>query len=595
MNLIVLGCMTNREVANLLREVAAAYTVKGENRFKIVAYEKAADSIEHATQSIEEVWKEGKIKEIPGIGPNLSQHLDELFRKGSVGHFEREKKGLPKAMFTLLNLPGFGAKTAFKLSKELNIKDSDDPIKKLKEAALAGKIASIEGFGRKSQEDILLSIEGYVKKEAKLTRMLLPHAMDISESVIRYLEESDSVIEAYPLGSLRRMVSTIGDVDIAVSSNEPKKVIDHFHKYKEIGKVIDKGTESTSVVLKNGAQVDIMVQPTKDFGALLQHFTGSKHHNIHLREYALKKGYSLSEHGIKESKGGKMHSFSKEKDFYNFLSLDWIPPELREDTGEIEAAINHKLPDLVTSSDIKGDTHIHSDYDLKPSHDLGENSFIQILHKAEELHYEYVAFSEHNPRISNNSESDIISIMKARKEAIDNIKYSPKSTRVHFFNTMETDILPNGDLALPNGAFEYLDATIVSVHSSFTQTKEETTKRILKALSHPKVKVFGHPTGRLIERRDSINADWTKIFNFCKEKNIALEINANPNRLDLPDMLVKQAVLNGNTFVINTDAHRIEEMDLMRFGVSVARRGWATKHDILNTLPYTEFKKWLLS
>lgn len=585
--------MTNRDVANILREVAAAYIVKGENRFKIIAYEKAADNIEHSTQSIEEVWKEGKIKQIPGIGPNLSQHLDELFSKGSVKHFEIEKKGLPKAMFTLLNLPGFGAKTAFKLAKELNIKDSDDPTKKLKEAAKAGKIASIEGFGEKSEDEIIASIESYSKKEAKLTRLLLPHAMDISESVIKFIEKSSSVHDVYPLGSLRRMVATIGDIDIAVSSDDPKTVIDHFHTYKEIGKVIDKGTESTSVILKNGAQVDIMVQPIKGFGALLQHFTGSKHHNIRLREYAIKKGFSLSEHGIKNTKNNKVHDFSKEDAFYNFLGLDWIPPELREDTGEIEAAENHKLPKLIESSDIKGDLHVHSDYDLKPSHDLGHNSFVEILHKAEELSYEYVAFSEHNPRVSNHTESDILSIMKARKKAIDEIKYSPKSTRVHFVNMMETDILPNGDLALPDSAFEYLDATIVSIHSSFTQSKEDMTKRILKALTHPKVKIFGHPTGRLIQRRDSINADWTKIFNLCKEKDIALEINANPNRLDLPDMLVKDAVINGNKFVIDTDAHQIDEMDLMRFGVSAARRGWATKHDILNTLSYTDFKMWL--
>ncbi len=587
--------MTNRDVANILREVAAAYIVKGENRFKIIAYEKAADSIEHSTQSIEEVWKEGKIKQIPGIGSNLSQHLDELFSKGSVKHFEIEKKGLPKAMFTLLNLPGFGAKTAFKLTKELNIKDSDNPTKKLKEAAEAGKIASIEGFGEKSEDEIIASIESYSKREAKLTRLLLPHAMDISESVIKFIEKSPSVHDVYPLGSLRRMVATIGDIDIAVSSNDPKKVVDYFHTYKEIGKVIDKGTQSSSVILKNGVQVDIMVQPVKGFGALLQHFTGSKHHNIRLREYAIKKGYSLSEHGIKDTKNNKVHDFSKEDAFYNFLGLDWIPPELREDTGEIEAAENHKLPKLVESSDIKGDLHVHSDYDLKPSHDLGHNSFVEILHKAEELNYEYVAFSEHNPRVSNHSESDIISIMKRRKESIDNIKYSTKSTRVHFVNMMEIDVLPNGDLALPDSAFEYLDAAIISIHSSFTQSKEDMTKRILKALTYPKVKIFGHPTGRLIQRRDSINADWTKIFNLCKEKDIALEINANPNRLDLPDMLVKDALLNGNKFVIDTDAHQIDEMDLMRFGVSVARRGWATKHDILNTLSYKEFRNWLFS
>ncbi|MBI2029113.1 DNA polymerase III [Candidatus Gottesmanbacteria bacterium] len=590
--------MTNKEVAVMLREVAAAFVIKNENRFRIIAYERAADSIEHQTQSVEELWKEGKIKEIPGIGPNIAQHLGELFTKGKVAHFENEKKGLPKAMFSLLNLPGFGAKKAFKLTRELNIKDSDDPFKKLKEAAQANKIASIEGFGEKSEQDILTSLESFQKKEAKLSRMLLPIAYDIATRVINYLKKSNSVIEIYPLGSLRRMVATVGDIDIAISSNQAEKVIEYFLKFPEVGKIIDKGKETTSVVLKNGVQVDIMVQPEIAFGALLQHFTGSKHHNIALREYALKKDLSLSEHGIKDlkrAKEQKSKEFSNEEVFYNFLGLDWIPPELREDTGEIEAAQKHNLPNLVELSDIKGDLHLHSNYDLKPSHDLGHNSFLEILNKATELKYEYIAFSEHNPKQSGHNISDIIDIIKRRKQTIDKINYSLKSDRVHFFNMMETDILPNGYLALPKQTFEYIDATIISIHSSFDQSSSDMTKRILKALSYSKVKIFGHPTGRLIERREGVNANWFEIFNFCKAKNIALEINANPNRLDLPDMLVREAVKNGNKFVIDTDAHQINEMNLMRFGVSVARRGWLEKNDILNTLPYSEFKKWLLN
>lgn len=590
--------MNNRDIAWQLREIAAIYSLSEENRFKAIAYEKAADNIEHVPQDLEDVWREGRLKTISGIGEGIASYLDELFKTGRVAHFEKLKKGFPKAMFALLKLPGFGAKKAYKLATELKIRDKDNPYEILKKAVLEHKVCQIEGFGEKSEQEILQSLDSFFKKQAKLSRILLFQAFEIAEKLIEYLKKSRYVKSVYSLGSLRRMSSTVGDIDIAVASDSPERVIDYFIKYPKVEKIIEKGDLTSSIILKNGVQIDLMIQSPESFGALLQHFTGSKQHNIKLREYALKKGISLSEYGLKEK--SKLKKVRTEEEFYEALGLEFIPPELREDRGEIEAAIHQigkkkiGLPKLVELTDIKGDLHIHSNYNLQPSHDLGVSSFNEILKKADDLGYQYIAFSEHNPVITKNSYNKINNIMRKRKLDIDKLIYSTKFTRVKIFNMLEVDILVDGSIALPVKSLDYVDALIVSIHSSFDMSKEKMTQRIIKALSMPKVKILGHPTGRLLEKRMGIQADWDKIFAFCRKQKIALEINANPYRLDLPDVFVKEALKFGCKFVINTDAHKIDEMDLMKFGVSVARRGWAEKSDIINSFEYQKVKNWLI-
>jgi DNA polymerase (family 10) len=319
---------------------------------------------------------------------------------------------------------------------------------------------------------------------------------------------------------------------------------------------------------------------------MLQYFTGSKSHNIKLREYGLKKNLSLSEYGIRDIKSKKLHEFNNEKDFYNFLTLQYIPPEIREGTNEIELAKNSKLPDLVKLSDIKGDLHLHSSYNLQPSHDLGNNSFREILTKAKELNYEYVGFSEHNPK-SSLTDKEVIKIMKKRKDQIEKIN------NAHCFIGLEVDIFPNGHIALPHEAIEYVDYLIVAVHSSFNLGVKEMTTRILEALNNPKVKILGHPTGRYFGKREGFQLEWEKIFEACKKNNIALEVNAWPKRLDLSDTEVREAINHGVKLIINTDAHDVNQMHNMFYGVSVARRGWAKKSDIMNTLSYKKFKEWL--
>lgn len=582
--------MNNQEIAKILRKIAAAYTIRDEKkfRFQIIAYERAADTVEHATSEIKDLWDEGQLQGLAGVGPSIKGHLEELFKTGKVKHFEEVVKGLPESMFPLLGIPGFGPKKAYKLVTILKLDNPQTVIEDLAKAAKAHKIHAIEGFGEKSEEDILEGISRFRSREAKLTRMPLPYASSIAQKVITYLQKQPAVIRADPLGSLRRMMATVGDIDIAAATNKPREVLDYFVKYPS-RRVLEKGEATASLILESGNQVDLMVQSPQSYGALLQHSTGSKHHNIHLRELAIKKGMSLSEYGIKVK--GKLKEFATEEEFYHALGMDWISPELREDTGEIEAALTHQLPKLVEVKDMKGDLHVHSSYNLEPSHDLGRSSMEKIIAKARELDYEYVVFSEHNPSIANHTDSQIIEIMKRRNRKIEQIKESTKSVRI--INMLEVDILTDGKLAMTDEMMSGLEGIVASVHSSFTQSKEKMTKRILKALASPYTRILGHPTGRLLGKREAYEVDWEAIFKFCQQHDKALEINAWPDRLDLPDTLVREAKRFGVKFVISTDAHEVSEMDLMSYGVAVARRGWAEKDDILNRLGYNEFSQWL--
>lgn len=591
--------LNNQEVARVLRAVAAAYEIKEGNRFKIIAYDRAATAVEHATSEIKDLWDDGKLQTLPGIGASIGQHLDELFRTGRVKHFNHLIKRLPPAMFEFLSIAGIGPKTAYRLCQELGIKKAKTALVELEKAAKKGKIAPLEGFGEKSQADILEAILEFKKGRIKKKRMPLPYADAIAGQIISHLKKCSSVLRADPLGSLKRRVATVGDIDIAVATKKPTEVVDWFVQYPKKKKLIEKGPTGASILLKGGYQTDLRVQKPEAYGSMLQYFIGSKHHNIHLRELALKKGLSLSEHGIK--KGKKLFKYATEQQFYHDLGLPWIPPEIREDTGEIEAALRQSqgkpdgLPKLVELKDIKGDLHVHSDYPLETSHDEGVSPMEEMIKRAIELGYEYIGFSEHNPSLSRHSEKKIIDLVKRKNEKIEQLKSSynkitrkKKKSQINILNGLEIDIRPNGQLAFPEKGFGLLDYAVVSVHSSFRMAKKEMTRRVLSGLEHPKAKIFGHPTGRKLGQREGCELDWEKIFAFCKKNDKWLEINAWPDRLDLPDVLVREAVKNGVKMVINTDSHALDQMDLMPYGVSVARRGWAKKSDIVNTLPWSK-------
>ncbi len=539
--------MTNIEIAQLFRKIAAAYTILGENRFKIIAYENAATAVEHATSELHDLWKENELGTIPGLGASISSHLDEIFRTGKSKHFDQVLKKVNPKVFPLLEVPGIGPKKALQIVE-------------------TGKVPKY----------LLPGIERYKKRAIKENRMVLPDADALANEVIAYLD-----MPVDKLGSLRRQVATIGDIDLAVATDNPEKVIDAFVHYPKAVEIIEQGPTGASILLASGRQVDLRVAKPKEYGAMLQYFTGSKYHNIRLRELVVKKHLTLNEYGV-----GKKR-FKTETELYNFLGLDYIPPELREDSGEIEAALTHTLPKLVELRDIMGDLHVHTNFNLETSHDSGVNSIEEMRDEANKLDYEYIAMTNHNP----SSKTDALAKIKGQKKYIEHINDSKIGCRV--LNLLEVDIHPDGTLPVSEEGLKLLDACLVSIHSSFSMDKASMTKRILAGLSHPEAKIFAHPTGRLLGSRESYEVDWPTIFDFCVKNNKALEINAYPNRLDLPDTLVREAVKKGVLLSLGTDAHAKDAMSLMPYGVAVARRGWCEGENIINTWSYSKIDKWL--
>ncbi len=585
--------MSNQEIAQLLKGMATAYQIKGDQQFRVKAYEEAAASVEHATSSLKDLWDDNKLETLPGVGKSIAAYLDELFRTGKAKHFEKVMGEFPPAMFEFLKIPGVGAKTAYKLSKELKITSSKGAINRLKKAAKAGQIRQIEGFAEESEKAILEGLGDVGKRGKEGQRMTLPFAGELAKEMIDYMKQCPHIKRIDPLGSMRRRAATVGDLDFGVATKKPGEVIKHFCRYPKIKEVVAAGGNTARIVTRDNRQIDLKTMAPEAYGALLQHYTGSKQHNIHLREIAQKKGLSLSEYGIKSKKSVK--KYDTEEKFYKELGLEWIPPELREDAGEIEAAQKGQIPKLIKLKEIKGDLHIHSNYPIEPSHDLGSASIKEIVVKAKEMGYQYVGIAEHNPSISKHTEKQIINILKRKKDTVEQFKSSNKKlTRtVYLFNSLEIDIRPDGSLAMPEKGFDYLDYAVVSIHGSFRQSKNKATERILAGLKHPKAKILGHPTTRMIHQREGMELDWDKIFNYCRKNKKWLEISAWPTRLDLPDYLVREAVKNGVKMAINSDAHTLEEMVLMEYGVSVARRGWAQKKDIINTLSCSQIKKLL--
>lgn len=563
--------ISNARIAKILREVAVAYTLNNTgNIFQIRAYENAADSIEHSTSEIHDLWREDKLVEVPNIGEKIRGYLDELFQTGKVQHFEDIQKDIPSVVFELLDIPGIGPKTALSLAK-MGVSSKDDLVAKLDSGVLISA-----GFSEKLAKKIS-NVLKWKNLDIFEGKMLLPYADAQAQKVLEYLRKCTNIEKADVLGSLRRMVTTVGDLDFAVSSLEPQKAVDYFCKMPGIKKIINQGERKATVLLNSGLQLDLLVEDPESYGTLLQHFTGSKSHNIHLNEYAKKNKIDT-------------HKCKTEDELYRRLGMQTPPPEIREDTGEIEAALENNLPDLVELEDIKGDLHTHSDFISKPSHDIGVNSIEEIVAEALRLGYAYIGITDHQPSRSGHTEAQAIHEISKKKKAIEQINSSQKSVRA--LNLLEVDISSDGSLGLPDEALKLLDFAVASVHSSFQLSKEDMTNRILRALSNPYVKVLGHPTGRLIGKRDSYEVDWERIFKFAGENKKALEINAFPNRLDLRDDLVRRALRYGVKFVIDTDAHIISSMSVLKYGVAVARRGWVTKEDIVNTWDWTSFAKW---
>lgn len=574
---------SNKEVITLLKEILAAMEVKSVNPFRVRAYQNAISILDNLTVSIYDLWENKRLKEIPGIGLGIEAHLNELFSTGVVSEYKSIKEDLPEGMFALIDLRGIGAKRAYKLALAFKLTDRETALDELKGAAEKGKIQVLEGFGEKMEKSILEAIGEQKMTKSSKQRLLLIHAEEIVDRIQKHMEKCKEVVEIEAAGSFRRRNPTIGDLDIPIATNNPEKVIKHFLKFPEIEELLVEGDKKASVILKNEVQVDIRVSTPEAYGSMLQYFTGSKQHNILLRNHALTEGMSLSEYGIK--KGDVIKEFSDEENFYKEVGLPYIPPEIRHGNFEIEVALKNKLPELIELKDIRGDLHTHTNFSD------GLNTVEEMVEAAKNLGYEYIGFTDHSPSIQSRGLGTVLKTIRDTRKKIDEINTSQKAVKVLY--GYEVNILVDNTLALPEDILKNLDFVVAGIHTALNQDKKTVTKRLLSAIENPYVNIIAHPSGRMLNERDPSDPDWNKIFDAARDRGVILEVNGQPNRLDLPDDLIKSAILWGVKLVINSDAHSIDQLNFMKYGVDNARRGWAEKKDILNTLPYEKFVKQL--
>ncbi|MBD3263460.1 DNA polymerase/3'-5' exonuclease PolX [Candidatus Woesearchaeota archaeon] len=568
---------TNRELAKMFRELALILEFK-EVKWKPRAYREAAYGVEALSRDVEDVYeKEGKkgLKEIPGVGESIADHIIEYVKKGRIKKFEELRKKYPKEVTDLVDLEGLGPKSVKKLIKELDISSAKD----LRKAAKEHKIKDIKGFGKKTEKNI---IEALKLGEERKERMQLNIALDIAEELVEYLKKNAPLQEIDYVGSLRRMKETIGDIDILVISDKPKKVMETFTKMDKVKRVISKGTTRSSVILKEeNVHVDLRVVKKSSYAAAMQYFTGSKEHSIELRKRAIKKGYKLSEYGLFKKKSDRKISCKSEKTLYKKLDLDYIPPEMRENRGEIDAAAKGKLPDLVELDDINGDFHMHTKYSD------GADTIETMAKAAQKKGYRYIAVADHSKSARIAGGMDEKSIKKQWKE-IDRIA---KKHKIKILKSAEIDILKDGSLDYPEEILKKLDIVIGGVHSNFKMSRKKMTERIVKALKNKHLNILAHPTGRLIGKRKGYDVDLAEIFKVAADEGKVLELNSQPERLDLNGMNALAAKKKGVKFCISTDSKSGDQLNLMRYGVGQARRGWLEKKDVINTYTWKKLKK----
>lgn len=562
--------MNNQELAKIFYDMAN-YLEMDNGSFRAYAYKKVAIALESLEQDIEDVYKQGGLKtleEIPGVGKNIALKIEEYLKTGRIKTYERLKKETPINLGELIAVEGVGVKKVKVLYEKLKIKN----LKDLEKAAKAHKIAPLEGFGEKTEKNILQGI-AFLKKSKG--RFLLGEIIPLVDKVLERLNRLKEVEKISIAGSVRRMKETIGDVDILVVSKKPEKVMAFFVSMPEVIKVWSKGSTRSSVRTKGKFDMDLRVVPSKSYGSALQYFTGSKEHNIATRRFAISKGLKLNEYGV--FKGSKMIAGKNEKEVYRAIGLDLIAPEMRENQGEIELARKKKLPKIIEYNDIKGDLHCHSNWDG------GKNSIEEIAQVAQEMGYEYIGIADHTKFLRIEHGLNEKQLAKQRKE-IDKLN-KKLGSKIRIFQGCEANIMNDGSIDIKNEALKKLDYVIAGVHSSMKMDKKRMTERIITAMKNPNVDIISHPTGRILKRRDEYQIDFDKILKAAKEFNVILEINSSPDRLDLKDSNIRKAKNLGVKMIINTDAHHKNQLALIEFGIAQARRGWAEKKDIINTQP----------
>jgi len=563
----------NTAIAKVFSDIADLLELKGENQFKIRAYQKAVRAIEHYPKEIRIMLDEEEdLKNIPGVGDAIAKKTTELVTTGKLEYYEKLKAEFPEGITNLLDIPGIGPKTANKLCSELEITSADS----LERAIKDGSVARLFRLGEKTANNILQQIEASRRKDQRIS---IGEALPIVEEILSALNSVPGVRNLTCAGSLRRFRETLGDIDLMGTVDNPQKVMDMFVSLPIVGQVLVQGPTKSSTIVSGGLQVDLRLVEHEAFGSLLQYFTGSKQHNICLREKGRRQGLKLSEYGITDIATDKLEKFADEQNFYHRLGMQYIPPELREDQGEVEKAERGAIPRLVEVSDIKGDLHMHTDWSD------GHSSIKEMALAAKELGYQYIAITEHS---GGRGIAHGLDVERLRKHIEEVKKVNEYIDGIQVFSGIEVDIRADGTLDLPHEILAKLDVVIAAVHSAMNQSEGKMTQRVLSAVEDPDVDIIAHPTCRLLGAREPVAIDLEAVFRTAAKNNKIMEINAMPDRLDLNDIHASRARELGVKLAIETDAHAVSHLDFMRFGVGMARRAWCEPQHIVNTLPLAD-------
>lgn len=569
--------MHNAQIAEIFEKIADILEIQGENPFRIRAYRRAAQAIYNLSKDIFEYAEDDALLKLPGIGEDLASKITEYLNTGRISAYEKLKKKVKPVLLDMLDIPGVGPKTARLLYEKLKIKS----LTELEAKARAHKISGLPGVKDKTEENILKGLD-FLKKD--VGRMPLDIAFTTAKYIVTELKKLSHVIEISPAGSLRRMKETIRDIDILVTSRKSNAVMDVFVKLPVVGVIIAKGATKSSILTKDNIHLDLRVVAPESYGAALMYFTGSKAHNIRMREMAAKKGLKINEYGVFRLNGNKRIAGKSESEIFSLFKMPYIEPELRENTGEIEMALSGKLPRLVGLKDIKGDFHVHTE------ESDGSLSLEEIARIAKGKNYKYIIISDHSAslKIAGGLSE------KALLRQIGNIhSFNQRSKDIKLLSGSEVDIRDDGSLDYSDALLEKLDFVIAAIHSGFHQSKDKLTARIVKAMQNKYVNIIAHPSGRLIGQRTAYELDYERIFRVAKDTGTAIEINAYPERLDLTDINCKRAQELGVKLAIGTDVHTENQFDNMIYGVSVAKRGWVDRGHLLNCLMLKELKEFV--
>jgi DNA polymerase (family X) len=571
--------LDNNDVAAMLDEIGDLLEIVGESSFRVGAYRKAAQVIRSLPQDINELDREDKLTSIAGVGKGLAERVHELLSTGKMTYFEQLKEQVPESLAELVHVPGLGPKKARLIYDRLGIKE----LPQLKQALAQKRLRELPGMGAKTEENILRGLKQY---EQQTSRLLLSQAMPAAEKVVNALLAHDEALTADPAGSLRRWRETIGDIDILCSTDRPQAVADIFCSLPDTAHVLAKGAKKCSVILKNALQVDLRLIRPSEYGAALQYFTGSKAHNIKIREIAKKKGFKLSEYGVFDVGSGKLLAGATEEEVYRLIGLQWIDPMLREDRGEIEAAATGRLPNLIDSADIKGDLHTHT----KATD--GQSGLAEMAEFAQTLGYSYLAVCDHavNLKVAGGLEAKEF---EAQWREIERLNEGWNDFRL--LKGVELNIDNEGRVDFPGEFLRGFDVVAASIHGGFNQEKQRLTDRMLAAIANPFIHMICHPTGRILGRRAPYQIDLPAIFEAAAKTGTILELNSFPDRLDLRDDYLLEAKRVGCRFSINTDAHHSGQLSYLRYGLATARRGWLEASDVVNTYRLDRLKRALIS